>query len=202
MYSCITCSDSTSCSSCSASNNRALSASSTCDPLPGFFDNGTQLAPACLSPCNQCTSASACVTCVSGYFISGSACNDCSSAMTNCLTCPNATACSSCQLGFIVNATTNLCSVVPCYDLNCLSCPASMAVCVSCVQGYQPASDGSCQTVCGDFVVKGNEVCDDGNLIDRDGCSSSCNVDSDFSCEPDPINATGSACFFTGQVSV
>ena len=117
MYSCITCSNSISCNFCSSSSKRALSVNRPCDPLPGFFDNGTQLAPACVSPCDQCTSASACVTCVPGYFIFGSACNNCSSAMPNCLTCPNATACSSCQLGFIVNATTNLCSVVACYDL-------------------------------------------------------------------------------------
>lgn len=77
-----------------------------------------------------------------------------------------------------------------------------MALCVTCVSGYQPAADGTCQTVCGDFVVMGSEVCDDGNSVDKDGCSSSCSVETDFTCEPDPTNATGSACFYVGQVQV
>jgi cysteine-rich repeat protein len=31
--------------------------------------------------------------------------------------------------------------------------------------------------VCGDGVIEGNEVCDDGNTIDGDGCSSTCTVE-------------------------
>lgn len=34
--------------------------------------------------------------------------------------------------------------------------------------------NGSCTSVCGDGLVRGAEQCDDGNLIDHDGCSSSC----------------------------
>jgi len=32
--------------------------------------------------------------------------------------------------------------------------------------------------VCGDLVVEGDEECDDGNLIDKDGCSDTCKVNS------------------------
>ena len=77
-----------------------------------------------------------------------------------------------------------------------------MAICTTCTFGFQPAADGTCQTVCGDFIVKGNEACDDGNSIDKDGCSSTCTVDTDFTCEPAPMNATGSACYYVGLVTV
>jgi len=33
-----------------------------------------------------------------------------------------------------------------------------------------------CSTQCGDGLLRNNEMCDDGNIIDGDGCSSSCQV--------------------------
>ena len=33
---------------------------------------------------------------------------------------------------------------------------------------------GDCSPICGDGLVKGIETCDDGNLNNLDGCSSSC----------------------------
>ena len=38
-------------------------------------------------------------------------------------------------------------------------------------------------TVCGDGLVEGAELCDDGNAIDGDGCSASCEVEEGYSCE-------------------
>lgn len=76
-----------------------------------------------------------------------------------------------------------------------------MAFCTQCATGYQ-AVGGSCQTVCGDFIMAGGEACDDGNLVERDGCSSTCTVDADFTCEPDTVNTAGSACFYAGTVNV
>ena len=32
-------------------------------------------------------------------------------------------------------------------------------------------------TICGDSVVEGIEVCDDGNLINDDGCSDTCTLE-------------------------
>lgn len=39
-----------------------------------------------------------------------------------------------------------------------------------------------CSTVCGDGLVATTEACDDGNLINGDGCDSTCVVEADFSC--------------------
>lgn len=52
-------------------------------------------------------------------------------------------------------------------------------VCIACLlchaQAQRPAE-------CGDFVVNGVEVCDDGNLVDGDGCSSTCTIEAGFMC--------------------
>ncbi|HDP73556.1 MAG TPA: DUF4215 domain-containing protein, partial [Candidatus Woesearchaeota archaeon] len=38
--------------------------------------------------------------------------------------------------------------------------------------------------VCGDGVIEGDEQCDDGNTLDGDGCSSTCEVESGWLCSP------------------
>ena len=62
---------------------------------------------------------------------------------------------------------------MPCTDPSCLNCPSSVTSCTLCVAGYQ-AIGGNCVTVCGDFFVSSNEICDDGNSISKDGCSAAC----------------------------
>ena len=42
---------------------------------------------------------------------------------------------------------------------------------------------GSVVTVCGDDIVAGSEICDDGNTADGDGCSSTCAIESGYICE-------------------
>lgn len=34
--------------------------------------------------------------------------------------------------------------------------------------------NGKCSTVCGDSLIDGTDICDDGNNVDYDGCSSDC----------------------------
>ena len=52
-------------------------------------------------------------------------------------------------------------------------------VCIACLlchaQAQRPAE-------CGDFVVNAAEVCDDGNVVDGDGCSSTCTIEAGFMC--------------------
>jgi cysteine-rich repeat protein len=48
--------------------------------------------------------------------------------------------------------------------------------------------------VCGDGILAATEECDDGNMVDGDGCSSSCRV------ETIPIPAPGSSVVFNGQL--
>jgi cysteine-rich repeat protein len=44
----------------------------------------------------------------------------------------------------------------------------------------------SCPTLCGDGSVAGPEACDDGNTVDGDGCSSSCQIEPGFACTGQP----------------
>jgi fibro-slime domain-containing protein len=41
---------------------------------------------------------------------------------------------------------------------------------------------GDCTSTCGDGLVEGSEACDDGNLLDGDGCSSACTVEGGYTC--------------------
>ena len=51
-----------------------------------------------------------------------------------------------------------------------------------CEQGYYlNQTSNICQQICGDGVIIYLE-CDDGNLIDGDGCSSSCRIQNQFKC--------------------
>lgn len=51
--------------------------------------------------------------------------------------------------------------------------------------------------ICGDGVINGDEVCDDGNTVDGDGCSSDCmHVEACYSCTGAPSVCTApSACY-------
>lgn len=127
-YTCATCTTASTCDSCPTTSNRVLT-SGQCVPASGFYDNSVTNALPCVSPCLTCTSATACITCVTGYYISSTTCTLCSTAMTFCSTCSSSTVCTTCQLGYINNATTNGCSVSPCVDPNCISCPVSTSAC-------------------------------------------------------------------------
>ena len=43
-----------------------------------------------------------------------------------------------------------------------------------CNTGYNLTSSSICSTICGDGIILGSEVCDDGNKRSGDGCSSLC----------------------------
>ena len=58
-------------------------------------------------------------------------------------------------------------------------------------------SNGACLHVCGDGILSSAEHCDDGNIIDRDGCSSSCFVEEYFICTV-TVGAI-SSCFLTSM---
>ena len=96
LYDCYTCADGSTCSTCNSTvDHRALSLS-RCPPETGFYDDGTNnsVAQPCTSPCASCiTSATYCLTCVTGYYISGSTCLSCHAAIFNCTQCSNASTC-------------------------------------------------------------------------------------------------------------
>jgi cysteine-rich repeat protein len=69
-----------------------------------------------------------------------------------------------------------------------------------CCAGFITTSSAQCQEICGDGLLFGLE-CDDGNLVDGDGCSSNCTVESDHVC----INGssiTPSVCSYSGPIGL
>ena len=73
-------------------------------------------------------------------------------------------------------------------QLRCLPCISGCSrcvdcdVCITCAAGHTlNATNGQCSEVCGDgrrFTLP----CDDGNLVNGDGCSNTCQVESGFFC--------------------
>lgn len=47
---------------------------------------------------------------------------------------------------------------------------------------------------CGDGIIRGSEDCDDGNTGDGDGCSSTCTVEDDYTCEDSPSYCYTNGC--------
>ncbi len=59
--------------------------------------------------------------------------------------------------------------------------PSSCALCS--LPGFELSMEGECEEVCGDGVRVGNaHECDDGNTVDGDGCSSSCEIETGYHC--------------------
>ncbi|CAI2364405.1 unnamed protein product [Moneuplotes crassus] len=55
--------------------------------------------------------------------------------------------------------------------------------CSPCPQGFPPNSARtSCEPLCGDGLRVKNEECDDGNLVDGDGCNSDCQIEDEYIC--------------------
>lgn len=84
-----------------------------------------------------------------------------------------------CAPGYFFLRDTQNCRPCP---LSCTACE-SATKCTACDRGFEVQKSTSvCTEICGDglrFLVS----CDDGNLIDGDGCSSSCTVEQGYKCE-------------------
>lgn len=68
----------------------------------------------------------------------------------------------------------------------------------SCLPYFLPSGQ-TCNEICGDgrlYVL----ACDDGNLINGDGCSSSCKIESGFHCTAG-LNNTASVCKYEGKIN-
>ena len=52
--------------------------------------------------------------------------------------------------------------------------------------------DGASAPICGDGVITGSETCDDGDALSGDGCSSTCQTESNYSCVGVPSVCTSS----------
>jgi cysteine-rich repeat protein len=58
----------------------------------------------------------------------------------------------------------------------------------------------ACELICGDGRVI-TEACDDGNVLNGDGCSSICALEADFSCTGGSLYSR-SLCTYTSPISV
>eukprot|EP00347_Sterkiella_histriomuscorum_P023935 403332874 len=98
--------------------------------------------------------------CDDNQYATGAVCSSCHST---CYTCKggSSTDCTSCDLGKYL------------YNSQCLTCDAT---------GMILGSSGQCVEKCGDGKNFGLVKCDDGNSIDGDGCSSTCEIEQDWIC--------------------
>ena len=103
-YDCMTCDESGDCTSCNETNDhrRLFSDTQRCLPLPGYFDNLTQVGVQCFWKCNMCLNTQVCSSCIQGYYLS---------LVSSCE--------SLCQPRYKQDATTLTCSQCP-YD--CYNC--------------------------------------------------------------------------------
>ena len=81
----------------------------------------------------------------------------------------------------------------PCTDPNCFECSATnTSHCVVCKSNLYILENGKCNTVCGDGLIDGSDVCDDSNKIDFDGCSADCKtLEEGFVCNNVPALLAG-----------
>lgn len=183
-YDCYTCINGYTCTSCNSSTDNRLynPTSIRCDPIPDYYDPGITVATPCLYP-NCCGTKPV-------YFHQNSTClRACPKDYIQSI---NKT-CSLCSPGYwpVTNQCTNIYGCLATKVVNsvviCLVCNMTVKYAVSnntciCSQGYMFSEDTkSCKEVCGD----GNhfdEKCDDGNLINGDGCSSTCTLETHFRC--------------------
>ena len=141
LYDCLACTSGTTCSTCDSTTDKRQLVSLRCAALPGYYDDGTNnpIAQPCSSPCMTCvTSATYCLSCNSGYYLSGSICLSCSAAIPSCTTCTNSTFCTLCSGGG--NGTTCTSCTANQY-LNaantCITCSSVIANCQSCTSSTQ-----------------------------------------------------------------
>lgn len=120
--------------------------------------------------------------------------------------CLNLDQCSICNetAGYFLNSTDLLC--YPCAVPNCIQCQ-TLTKCLICDMANMYFPDPVTRQCfvppprCGDNIKLPIEVCDDGNLVDGDGCSAACAIETDWVCEPNPIiGFYNSVCFYLGDI--
>ncbi|CAD8130512.1 unnamed protein product [Paramecium sonneborni] len=114
----------------------------------------------CQANCLKCkfnplSGKSQCILCATGYFLDKNNCVECSANCLECIDRPNN--CLSCKFQQNQNGKCSKCESEQGYFFNVL--------------------DKYCQPICGDQIKVYNEQCDDGNIIDGDGCDSNCKIE-------------------------
>ena len=209
---CKNCTDNATCTGCVASY--------------GLVDPSTcSLCSTLMTGCQLCTDAVTCTACYSGYFLSGSTCLPCYKGVDNCAICSSATVCLLCNSDSYLSAgnttcicntglvkISGLCAPAGCSSAYrfgtatvCLACNATLnfkyvnSTSCACMTGFV-LSGNTCNLVCGDGIVV-TEGCDDGNVINGDGCSSTCTVETNYQCVNGSLTSA-SVCVYTSEITV
>ena len=114
----------------------------------------------------------------------------CSPCIAFCVLCADNASCTQCSPNYIFLPANNT-YFADCSNISlCSSCSfTSHLLCQSCIVGYK-ASANLCINDCGDGIVVAEEVCDDGNTVDNDGCSSLCILEPKFNCANVTLNGS------------
>ncbi len=130
-YDCLTCYFPNKCYTCHSTRYLEYS-NYSCLPLPGYYENRSNIAPTCDSPCATChISASLCLSCDDDtLFLSNHTCINCSQLLEGCETC-STTSCYTCTSPYTL-VSTNYCGL-PCNDSYCSVCSnANTSLCYYC----------------------------------------------------------------------
>jgi cysteine-rich repeat protein len=87
--------------------------------------------------------------------------------------------------------TTDSCNSGMCSHVAITSCVNSDGCCPS---GCTLVNDSDCSAVCGNGIRETGEGCDDGDISSGDGCSSSCTVESGYTCNTATPNVCTQTC--------
>ena len=186
LYDCFQCTNASVCSACDNSTDFRVMNTSTsrCLPLPGYYDDGLShiVALACNANCLTCTTSSTyCLSCPPGKFLSGTTCVGC--VDPNCNNCTTSSNCWACVVPYSPSAYVCVlnCTLV---NGNCTSCSSTPTLaCTACATGFfLNTTDNTCAVICGDGILASTELCDDGNKVDGDGCSSVCAIETAYFC--------------------
>lgn len=102
--------------------------------------------------------------------------------MPFCYSCSNSSSCDTCNTNYNYSITNFSC-YLDCSPITyCATCSLTTSLnCLQCSIGYS-VRNNSCLPVCGDGILVIEENCDDGNLKNGDGCSSTCVLEAAFLC--------------------
>lgn len=181
-YTCKTCSqaDLAGCTSCYQSNFRELVGGppGSCSCNSSYIEKyGDPLCYPCenyIPGCNTCVSPYLCLTCFPGFTIQPSGICQCTAGFLVSGVCTNIVGCTS----LVEYGGTVYCTACN----SSLNFQATVNYTCECMPGYYLVNNQRCLSTCGDARQTAMEGCDDGNVINGDGCSSSCLTETNWIC--------------------